>query len=440
MQRSSVPGVLGAGLACLLLCSCGGTASIRAAEQGRLDGLGALVGGEVARGELGAGDARRLASAIGKGEIARAKGEAGVTTVRELAGCARSFAEPFEDRSQQEDEVAAAALLVRIEAGLASPSEASKWLTAVPDGPRASFRKAAARALTGEDDGPRRRALFLDPYEEVRAAALTAAGLAADPGDTEPLLEAARVDPSPAARIQAIRSAGAVGGERVTLALKDLWPSASNDLRKAIASAWAARPTLDAGGRRELVWVVETQQGSPALTAALSLVQAGGDGSSASIGVIERAIGTGPLDDRLLAIGSAPLAHEPLRAAVIKALDDPDEMVKLGALGRMLETSADDHGATADERKKLLPKLLALASSETKRVALGAKLSLARVGAREVLPLLDKDQKSESAQARKIAALAYAALGELPRAALLLADADAHVRTGAACAILNADR
>ncbi|MEO7328155.1 MAG: hypothetical protein ABI193_06235, partial [Minicystis sp.] len=294
------------GLALLSLCHCGGTASLRAAEQGKMAGLGALVDGEVTRGELGRGEAVKLARAVARGDLRRAKGEAGVTTAKELGACVRALDEAFEERSEKEDEVAAAALLIRLEAGLAAPSEARKWLTAIPDGPRAAFRKVAARALIQADEGGRRRDLFVDPYEEVRLGAFAAAGVAGDPLDIEPLLEAARVDPTIAGRTQAIRSAGALGGERVVLALKDLWPPGDEAIREAITTAWSLPASFANGGRRELAWVIETQKGAPALAAALALVRTGGEGSAAALGVVERSLAAGPAKDRLQAIGAAP--------------------------------------------------------------------------------------------------------------------------------------
>ena len=427
-------------LALLSLCHCGGTASLHAAEQGKLEGLSVLVDGEVTRGELGKGEAVKLARAVARGDLRRAKGEAGVTTAKELGACVRALEEAFEERSQKEDEVAAAALLIRLEAGLAAPSEARKWFTAIPDGPRAAFRKVAARALIQADEGGRRRDLFVDPYEEVRLGALAAAGIARDPLDVEPLLEAARLDPAIAGRTQAIRSAGILGGERVVLALKDLWPQGDDAIREAITAAWAMPASFAEGGRRELAWVIETQKGAPALAAALTLVRTGGEGSAAALGVVERAIAAGPAKDRLQAIGGAPLSSAPLREALIKAEDDPDEVVKLAAASRHVEASAEEGGASAEERKKLGSKLLGLAASETKRVALGARMSLARAGFREVLPLVEKDLKSSDAQVRRSAGIALATLGELPRAARLVGDADGHVRSGVSCAILTADR
>lgn len=437
MQRA-LP--LAFGLALLSLCHCGGTASLRAAEQGKMEGLAALVDGELTRGELGKGEAVKLARAVAAGDLGRAKGEAGVSTTKELGACVRALDEAFERRSQKEDEVAAAALLIRLEAGLAAPGEASKWLSAIPDGPRAAFRKVAARALIQAGEGGRRRELFLDPYEEVRLGAFGAAAAAGDVLDTEPLLEAARLDPAVAGRTRAIHAAGTLGGERVVLALKDLWPQGDETIREAITAAWALPASFGAGGRRELAWVIETQKGAPALAAALALTRTGGEGSAAALGVVERSIAAGPAKDRLQAIGSAPLSAPTLREALLKAEDDPDEVVKLAAVSRHVEASAEEGGATAEERKKLGEKLTALAASETRRVALSARMSLARAGFREVLPLLEKDLKSSDAQVRRTAGIALAALGELPRAARLVADADAHVRTGVSCAILTADR
>src|SRR5262249_54158437 len=105
----------------------------------------------------------------------------------------------------------------------------------------AAWRATAARAVVGEGDGPKRRTLILDGDQDVRIAALRASADVADAEDTSAVLEAARLDPHPLARTVAIRAAGAIGGERVVLALKDVWAGADEGSRHAIADAWATR-------------------------------------------------------------------------------------------------------------------------------------------------------------------------------------------------------
>ena len=432
----------------VLLCQCGGSGSLRAVEAGRLTGLSAVVAAEVERGELDADEAVELARAVLRRDVAGASGDEGASRIRGLTGCARPLDGALERRAETADAAAAAAAMVRLEAGLSPPEDFVRWASEAPGGPRAAFRPVGARALSGENDGELRRKLFLDGDQEVRLAALRAAQRAASASDTDAVLEAARVDPFPMARTQAVRAAGAIGGERVVLALKDLWVTADPILRQAIADAWGTPASIAAGGRRELSWAADTQGGSPAIAAAYALVRAGnratptptGPGVADALGVIERAMKSGVTHERTFAITIAPLSVPALQKAVIEASSDTDEEVALAAVSRRLATTFLLGGASASDRPALIAKLLKAASSGEKMRGLVARNALARAGAREVLPLLDKDAISTDAQARKAAGVAFVALGELPRAAVLAVDVDARVRDGVACSLLAARR
>jgi len=429
----------------VLLCQCGGSASLRAVEAGRLAGLSAVVAAEVKRGELDADEAVELARAVLRRDVAGASGEEGASRLRGLTGCARPLDDALERRAETADAAAAAAAaMVRLEAGLSPREDFVRWASEAPGGPRAAFRPVGARALSGAEDGELRRKLFLDGDQEVRLAALRAAQRAASASDTDAVLEAARVDPFPMARTQAVRAAGAIGGERVVLALKDIWGTADPILRQAIADAWGTPASIDAGGRRELSWAADTQGGAPAIAAAYALVRAGnratpiptGPGVEGALGVIERAMKSGVTHERTFAITIAPLSVPPLQKAVIEASSDTDEAVALAALSRRLDTPFLRGGASAADRPALIARLLQAASSGEKMRGLVARNALARAGAREVLPLLDRDASSADAQARKAAGVAFVALGELPRAAVLAVDGDARVRDGVACSML----
>ena len=430
----------------VLLCQCGGSASLRAAEAGRLTGLSAAVAAEVKRGELDADEAVELARAILRRDVAGATGDEGASRIRGLSSCAGPIDGALERRAETADAAAAAAAMMRLEAGLSPREDFVHWASEAPGGPRAAFRPVGARALSGADDGELRRKLFLDGDQAVRLAALRAAERAASASDTDAVLEAARVDPFPMARTQAVRAAGAIGGERVVLALKDLWSTADPTLRQAIADAWGTPASLDAGGRRELSWAADTQGGSPAIAAAYALIRASnraapiptGPGVEGALGVLERAMKSGVTHERTFAITVAPLSVPPLQKAVIEASNDPDEEVALAAVSRRLGTTFLQGGASAADRPALIARLLKAAASSEKLRALVARSALARAGAREVLPLLDKDATSADAQARKAAGTAFVALGELPRAAVLAVDADARVRDGVACSLLSA--
>ncbi|MEP7124207.1 MAG: hypothetical protein ABJE95_24990 [Byssovorax sp.] len=428
----------------VLLCQCGGSASLRAAEAGRFTGLSAEVAAEVKRGDLDEAEAIELARAILRRDVAGAAGDEGAARIHGLAGCARPLDRALEHRAEDDDVAGAAAAMVRLEVGLSSREDFVHWASEAPGGPRSAFRAVGARALSGPDDGALRRKLIVDADQAVRLAALRASEHAASASDTDVVLDAARVDPFPMARAVAVRAAGAIGGERVVLALKDLWAAADPLLREAIADAWGTPASIDAGGRRELSWAAETQGGAPAIAAAYALVRAGnhatpmptGPGVAEAIGVIERAIKSGVTHERTFAITIAPLSAPALQNAVIEASKDVDEDVALAATVRRLDTAAGQGGASPADRPALTAKLLAAASSGEKMRGLVARNALARLGVRELLPLLDKEASSPDAQLRKAAGTAFVALGELPRAAVLAADTDARVRDGVACSLL----
>ncbi len=409
---------------------CAGSPTLRAAEEGRFEGLRATLAGELAQGRLGAREATRFAHAVARGEIARASGEAGLQRLHELSKCAAEVAGPLDDRADKRDAFGAAAALVLLDAGVHSPGRFSRWATTPPDAPEAAWRALGARSLDSRGDGEVRRRLIADADQEVRRSALHASLEASDPADADAVLEAARVDPFPAARHQAIHAAGAIGGEAVVLALKDLWPRADAPTREAIVDAWAAEPSFPSGGRRELEWVVSTQHGLPAILAAAALVRA--DAAGEATGTLERAIKDGPTADRIRTIELVPFALPALRSAVVKAEADPDEAVAAAALARVLDTPSEKAA-----RAEIIPRLLALAAGDGLG-AVTARDALAAAREPQVLPILERRSAADDAKTRAEAGSALAALGDLGRAALVATDREPSVRTIVACAILRA--
>jgi HEAT repeat protein len=427
----------------LSVLGCGASAAVRAAEEGNLVELRSAAVDEVRRGELDADEARAIARAVASAEAEHAAGPVGEERVRELQPCAREIAGALERRAESGDTLAALAALVLLDEGLVTPEEmgprALEEVKRAKDaGAAVAWRAVRARSLTAKASGPERRKLMLDGDQGVRVAALRAAVDAASPTDTDALLEAARQDPHQLARTLAVRALGAIGGERVVLALKDLWALADEPRRQVITTAWAAPRAIEAGGRRELLLVAENQQGALGIAAAIALVRAGGAGSASAIGVLARAIASGSTRDRVFAINVSPLGQAPVRDAILKAQDDPDDVVALAAISRRVET-ASDGGARpgTKERSVLLARLLKIAAKDTP-IAQRARGSLARARAREVIPLLERGVRSKDVRDREAAGLSLASMGEIARAAVLAGDADARVRTTVACAILTA--
>ncbi len=438
MIRSLRPRALSAPSSRLLLVAaalgcahCAGSPALRAAEEGRFEGLHDALASELAQGRLGASEATRFARAVAGGEISRATGEPGLARLHELERCAAEIAGPLGDRADKHDALGAAAALVLVEAGVDSPRRYSRWASLAADAPEAAWRPLGARALVSSSDGEQRRRLVADADQEVRRNALHASLQAGDAADTNIVLEAARVDPYPAAREQAIRAAGALGGERVVIALKDLWPRADSSAREAIVDAWAAEQSFAEGGRRELGWVVDTQHGLPAILAASALVHAGGAGAAEAANTLERAVKDGPTADRIRTIELLPLDAPALREAVIKAETDPDEAVAAAAMAHRLEAPSE-----RADRAAILTRLLPLAAG-TGLGAVTAREALAEAGEPQVVPILLRTSTADDAKTRAQAGSALAAYGDLGRAALVATDREPSVRTTVACAILR---
>lgn len=429
--------LLTAAAAALASTGCASTA-VRAAEQGKYLGLRASLAAELQRGELGLGEAVGFARAVARGEIERAKGEDGAQRVRDLRSCAHELDDVLDHRAGTRDAIGAVAALVRVEAGLTSADGFARWARTSPHGPTAAWRPLGARALVSADDAALRRKLIADVDQEVRRGALRAALQADDPEDTEAVLEAARVDPYPAARAQAIRAAGVLGGGRVVLALKDLWPRADEAVRDALVDAWATYNAFNSGGRRELAWVVDTQHGRPVIGAAAVLVRAGGEGAVEAAGALERAVHEGPTADRVRAIEAAPLRLPALRAAVAKAETDADEAVAVAALARRFEAPSELGGPSDTKTREALAIRLLTAAGATGGGALVAKGALARAHEPRLLPILERDGLAKDQKTRAEAGTALAVLGDLRRAAVVAADPEPRVRVAVSCAILRA--
>jgi hypothetical protein len=428
-------------LLALTTVGCGGSAAVRAAEAGDIAALKRDLAAESRRGALDADMAREIAHALLVQEIRSSRGSDGMTRIRELSACAPALEDALEERVNRGDEVAAAAALLRLESQLVTPADLVELASSrsAGDSPVArAWRAVRTRLLIAPEDGRERRRRMLDLDEDVRAAALEAAAVALDRADLDALLEAARLDPYPAARQAAILAAGSLGGGRVNRALRDLWTTADDKTRRVIVEAWSMPPSFVSGGRHELERVAEANRGIPSLIAASILAVKGGPGSEQAIGVLVRAIGAGSTEERSFAISSAPLLLPQIRDAVVAAESDRDEEVAAAALRRRFELPPERGGAPkgSSEREAAREKLLEMAKGQGVRAML-AKLSLSRAGARGVMPLLERDTQSAEPQARKVAGMSLVALGDLHRAAMLTADADPRVRSSIACAILG---
>jgi hypothetical protein len=266
--------------------------------------------------------------------------------------------------------------------------------------------------------------------------------------DLGALAEAARLDPEPIVRTEAVRALGAlpVGpGSPIANVLRDLWSTGDDGIREDIALAWSSPSVWSAGGREALHVVVASGHGPGVVEAASAVLRhrdAGDEDIRTAVAQLARAIESGARATRLQALGEAPLDRADLRAAVQRAATDDDLDVRVAALGRLAgEAGRGSEGPTEAGSDALRSReaLEALAQPGSP-VASRARFALANAHDRRVQSWLEDDLGAAEPEARLAAASALAALGVAARAAPLLADADASVRVRSACTIVLAAR
>jgi hypothetical protein len=422
------------GLALLggLVTGCGVSPAVQAARDREYTQLSRELASEKTRGELDDGEVRDVAQALADAEISAAKGKDGEATIARYSGCADEVEGALDDRSEADDDVAAAAASVLLSAGLVDEDE---YVDFIRDGdPRPAFRALGARGLVDDDDFELRRKLFLDLDERVRANALKAAMSSPSPDDVAALVDAARLDPFPGARGTAARALGRIGGAKAVRALKDLWLHADGRLREAIVDALVSPASFEAGGRDALVRAAE-EGGEGGLAAALLLARIApvdrGAAAAKDVGVarLERAIESGTREERALAMLMAPSSKSVL-SALRKAKDDSDPGLAALALARLAREG------DLIEQKASRDALLALAKKDDPEAA-RALGELALLGDERAAALLEKQLADPNAFARAYAGRALVTLGHSVAAAMLLADKEASVRADVACAVLR---
>lgn len=417
----------------MLVAGAGGCASspaLRAAEGGDFATLQREVAAKEKLGRLSNGEAADLARAVAEWEITKAPAGEQLSRVREARACARELDGALARRMRTRDAAGAEAALARAESRELSAADARVHAADADDG----WRAVGARGLVREEDDAARRKAYLDPAPAVRRAAMHAALEAKDPRDVDPLAEAARVDPEPIVRTDAVRTLAAIGGAAAGAKLRDLWTSADEPLREDIASAWASPAMWSAGGRDELRILLAQGRGPGAIEAAGAVLR--GNDRDAELdalatALLGRTIARGSHRDRLHAIVAAPRAYGPLLDAVREAAKDPDFMLAVAALARLVDSPSD--------RDASIRALEAVAADRDRAAASArAKLALATAGDLRVQAWIEADLAAADPAARLGAATALGALGRGGRAAPLLADPDPSVRTRAACTILRA--
>ncbi len=412
---------------------CSVSPAVQAAREPNLAKLEKEIERAKKAGELTDSEVEDIAEAIAEGEIERAKGLEGEALMATFSGCAKQVEGALEDRYDKGDDVSAAAATILLSADLVDQDEYVSF--AEDNDPRPAFRALGARGLLDEDTFELRRRMFLDQDERVRHSALKAASSKTSAADFDALVEAARLDPLPAARATAVRAIGRIGGERAVIALKDIWLKADGRLKESIVDGFIAPLTFEAGGREQLVKIAE--EGGPGSVAASVVlarvvIDEAEDKKAREVAraVLLRTIKLGTREDRTFAMLMAP-SDEDVLEALRAAKDDSDPGIALVALGRLA------HEGKPKEQKEAREKLYTIAKSDDPE-ANRAMGELAGMQDKRVTPLLEKQLGAKNAFARLYAARQLVVLGEYVKMAKTLADKEISVRAGAACEVLRA--
>ena len=413
----------------LLAVACGPKKPARTALRGNLAELKRDIQSAQQAGKLDRDAVLDLARAVGERELTSAEGTNGALRVRSLRGCARPLQRTIEQRARAEDDVAAELTLILLEMHAA---EATELLHRYARSTSGAWRAVAARATVRAIDTDLRKAFFVDPDERVRRAAFSTALQVHDPAELEALLESAHADPDPQSQSLAIRAAGAIGGERAVLALKDLWAQADDTTRIAIVDAWTEPASFASGGARELALASESSAGLAAVSASYALSRAGGEQAESANARLRRNILQGSDDEKRLALNVAPINAD-TEAAIAKAAKEASPELRVVALARLTQIQARRNEAILALRQQASTK----ASSESEQRAQGEALSaLASAFDTSVQPALVKDLHDRALEKRARAARALTSLGDYGNAATALGDDDANLRSEIACSML----
>lgn len=455
------------GLGALSVMAGCASAPVRSAERGDLRDLAVQIQKRIDDRSLTSHQAGEIAKAVAEREISEASGKEGVTRIRELHACARDLEDALSARERRSrgaspDDVAIEAAWARaLYSGEDDASDARDYATS----PNPRLRAIAPLGYVRDKDAALRRKAMTDPEREARRGAIRAAEKARDVGDVPSLAEAARLDPDPLVRSEAVRALAEIGGPEVSARLRDLWTAGDDGVRGDVAVAWTRPQVFRFGGDEALRVMMAREHGAGAIEAASAVLrsprrkhdgvpQADDDDASLpsgelramAVALLAQSIEKESRRSRLHALATAPLGgpawwsrsqrertaseRDLVLASVRRASLDDDVEIKIAALARLLELDSD--------RPRAIAELEPVAGREQGRLSQKALFSLASAGHLRIQAWLERDLRSPQADARLSALLGLIALERGPRGATLLADADASVRTRASCLLLAA--
>ncbi len=425
------------GLLGVLLVACASSPGVTAAQRGDRAALSAYIRPLYDKGGIDNAEAAKIAKAELTQELTSSKDKDALDRLRDALPCVPEVQSVFEDLARNHDALGAAAALALYDAGNVSDSRAREWA----HDPMPEWRAVGVSGMVRAEDSETRRLALVDPSPEVRRASMRACGRANDPRDLDGLFDAARLDPDPMARNQAVRAIARIltSDPEVANRLRDLWNGADDSVREDIASAYASPSIVAHGGAQALRVLVASGHGPGVISGAAAITWSPGhydaETRASALALLLRTIESGSRRDRSFALAVVPTSDAQVVLAITKASEDAaDSDIRVSALARLLEVSS--------ARAAAVTKLIELAQPDDAHSAVGARAraALARAGELKVQAWIEKDLTSEDASVRLDALSSLAALKRPARGVPLLADADARVRTRAACVILVASR
>jgi len=313
--------------------ACGGVRpEVKAALTGSLPELQQEIARAEQGGALDRARLRQLAHAVAEREIAGAQGADGAQQLAVFRPCLAELETALDERAARGDEPAALATLLLFEAG---KRPAAELVARYQEADSGAFRALAARASLAADQADLRRRYFTDPDERVRRGAFEAAVKMPFSSQLADLVEAARLDPSPANRARAAQAVGRIGNEPAVLGLLDLFTAGDEQQQLAVLDAWSEAPSFGRGGERELSHALN-RSGLVAVSAATLLLRSP-ESRAAAIAVLAHAIAEGSDDERRTALMTAPLSEPSVKEALQKAAKSRSPELTPLLLSRLLE-------------------------------------------------------------------------------------------------------
>jgi hypothetical protein len=373
---------------------------------------------------------REVAVAVASRELKTNTGRDAELRVVEVAACATSLRSALEHTAERGGAAGALAVSVLIDAD-SWCGDLDDLVERYADDKRDEWRAVGVRAAASPAQSTLRAKGFLDPDLRVRRAALRAAKDARAEADLSHLAEVARLDPDRVSRRLALEVIANSGKAPFIDDLRELWHQRDDSERLDIVAAWQHERAFAAGGERQLNWVMSAQNGLPKLAAAVALLARGaGPVTTWAEDVLVEALESGSTDEARYLFEHAPRT-ERLNQTFKEVATSEEEGRSLWA-AKALVGERDKDGIVV---------LRKLAKSPNPDVADEAKYALAAVGERDALQWLDAELSSEEPERRFKAATVRAGKFTnqtgLEKAAPILADSDASVRTRFACWILS---